>query len=382
MFAQIQPTILESGRLLLSDGALCAMTAAATFATTCALQPAARRLGLLDRPAGRKDHAHPTPTTGGIAIWFGLLLGLSLLGRWDIVELGYATAASLLVLIGILDDRYDLRWWLRIGVQCLAVGLVYYSGVSVEHVGELFGTQQTLGLGAWQLPVTMIATVGVINAINMFDGVDGLAGGIVIATFVMFGAAAVYSGNDILAGKLLVFTGAVIGFWVLNMRFPWQGRARVFMGNAGSALLGFTIAWISFRLTQNRAHPVTPILAPWLVATPVIDCVVLIGRRLLHRQSPFHADRNHMHHLMLDGGFSPPRLVLTLMAVNLLLGLAASVALILEVPQPVLVLAFVALCLVWLWLTARRERAVAFFAWLRHPLRRLRGDAGSAVGAG
>ncbi|MBS0212832.1 MAG: undecaprenyl/decaprenyl-phosphate alpha-N-acetylglucosaminyl 1-phosphate transferase [Proteobacteria bacterium] len=351
-----------------SSGALFVMTAAATFAMVCALQPLARRFGLLDHPAGRKDHAHPTPTTGGIAILLGLLLGMTLLGRWTGVEIAFAWAAGLLVVVGALDDRFDLPWWLRIGVQCAAVLLVYRSGVSAQHVGGLFGAR-SLGLGDLALPVTMFATVGVINALNMSDGVDGLAGGVALTTFCMFLAAAIYSGNAPLSAHLLVMSGAVLGFWMMNMRFAWQPKARVFMGNAGSALLGFTIAWISFRLTQNDAHPVTPILAPWLVVTPLMDCVVLIARRLLHRQSPFHADRNHLHHLMLDGGFTPARLVLTLMAINLLFGLAASLALIAGVPQPALVLAFVVLCLAWFWLTLRRERGVAFCAWLRHPVR-------------
>lgn len=349
-----------------------ALALATALLATLALQPLARRFGLLDHPAGRKDHALPTPTTGGIAILLGMAAGLAALGLLDRIDVCFLAAGLLLVVVGVLDDLRDLRWWLRVIVQCLAVWIVYLSGVGAAHVGELFGLKTT-GLGDWQLPFTMFATVGVINAINMSDGVDGLAGGLVLASFCMFGAAAVYSGNFVLAGKLAVFAGAVLGFWLLNMRLPWQSRARVFMGNAGSALLGFAIAWTSFRLTQNDAHPVTPILAPWLVATPLMDCVVLVGRRLLHGQSPFHADRNHMHHLMLDGGFRPAQLVLTLMAVNLALGLAASIALKAHVPQPVLVLVYVVMCFAWFGLTMRRERAVAFFAWLRRPWERAGG---------
>src|SRR6185312_177432 len=184
---------------------LCAITAAATFATVCLLLPIARRFSLLDHPAGRKDHAQPTPTTGGIAILLGMLLGFALLGLHGRTEFGFAGAAALLVAVGVLDDLHDLRWWLRILVQCFAVWLVFQTGVAAQHVGHLFG-KTTLGLGAWQLPFTMFATVGVINAINMSDGVDGLAGGIVLCTFGMFGAAAVYSGNAPLAGKLVVFS--------------------------------------------------------------------------------------------------------------------------------------------------------------------------------
>jgi len=121
-------------------------------------------------------------------------------------------------------------------------------------------------------------------------------------------------------------------------------------------------AWASFRITQNQAHPVTPILAPWLVATPLIDCVSLIGRRLLNGQSPFRADRNHMHHLMLDAGFSPSQVTVTLVATNLMFGLLASIALKAHLPDPALVAIFICLCFGYFYLTARRERALTFFA--------------------
>lgn len=349
--------------IVASAGPPLLLAAVVAFVANIALLPLAHRFGILDHPAGRKDHAVSTPTTGGIAIGLGITVAFVALGYWHVRDLCFIAAAILLLVVGALDDRHDLRWWVRVAVQCFAVWLIYLSGVAAQHVGQLFGVT-SMGLGPWQLPFTMFATVGVINAINMSDGVDGLAGGIVLATLAMFEAAALYSGNVVLGDKLPIFIGAVVGFWLLNMRFPWQSKARVFMGNGGSALLGFVIAWSSFRLTQNDAHPVTPILAPWLVATPLMDCVVLFARRMWHGHSPFHADRNHLHHLMLDAGFTPRQLVLTVMLVNLLLGLAASIALQMHVPQPVLVLAFVVMCLAWLALTIRRERAVAVLAWI------------------
>ncbi len=335
------------------------------------LNPLARRFGLLDQPGGRKDHDEPTANIGGLAMAAAIFLVMGWFTALSTASLAFMGAGGLLVLIGALDDRYDLRWWWRMLGQCVAVlVMIYGGGLQVQHVGPLLGVDYT-GLGILSVPFTMFATVGVINAINMSDGVDGLAGSISLAALVMLDAAAIYSGNDVLAERLAVFAGAVLGFLAMNMRFPWQPRARVFMGDAGSSLLGFVIAWGSFRLTQNWAHPVTPILAPWLVATPLIDCVSLIARRLSRGQSPFHADREHMHHLMLDAGFTPTQLTLTLTAINLLLGLGAAIALKLKLPQPLMVLAFVALCLWYFWLTAKRERAVALFARLARVLERL-----------
>ena len=337
----------------------CAATA--TFAALWVLQPLAIRFGLLDRPAGRKDHAEPTPATGGIAMLIGVTLTLAICSTWSQSLDCFMIAAALLVTIGVMDDLYDVRWWIRVIAQCAAVWVMSLGGVGVEHIGRAIGLQ-SMGLGNFSLPFTMFATVGLINAINMSDGVDGLAGGVVLASLCMLEAAALYSGNYSLAERLAVFGAAIFGFLLMNMRFPWQPRARVFMGNAGSALLGLTIAWASFRLTQSVEHPVTPILAPWLVATPLIDCVVLLARRLLHGQSPFRADRNHMHHLMLDSGFTPAQVTISVVATNLTIGLLASIGLKLGMPEPALVSLFVALCVGYFWLTRKRARAVEFFA--------------------
>jgi UDP-GlcNAc:undecaprenyl-phosphate GlcNAc-1-phosphate transferase len=337
--------------------------AVVTFVVLRLLQPVARQFGLLDRPEGRKDHAAPTPSTGGLAMLLGIFLTFALLNQWTLPSVCFVAAAALLVFIGILDDLHDLRWWVRVIAQCASVSVMIYGGLRVERIGQIVGLPTT-GLGEWSIPFTMFATVGVINAINMTDGVDGLAGGIVLAALCMLEAAAIHSGNAILADKLVVFAGAVFGFLLMNMRFPWQPRARVFMGNAGSALLGFTIAWASFSLTQDAGHQVTPVLAPWLVATPMIDCVSLIAHRLAHGQSPFRAGRDHMHHLMLDAGFTPTQVTISLVGTNLLLGLVAAIALLEKVPQLVLVLVFVGICLGYFWLTLRRERAVAAFAFV------------------
>ena len=139
------------------------------------------------------------------------------------------------------------------------------------------------------------------------------------------------------------------------------------MGNAGSAFLGLTIAWVSFRLTQNPGHPVSPVLALWLLPIPVMDCLVLIVRRLQEGRSPFSAGRDHIHHLMIDAGFTPNWILVVLVTFSLICGTLVGQAMRIDIPHPVLLAAFVALCAGWYWLTARRSRALRFF-------RRLRGE--------
>lgn len=326
------------------------------------LQPVATRLNLLDHPNDtRKDHAHPTPVTGGIAILIGCLVAFFGMQANTTSVQAFSAAAVLLVAVGVHDDLRDLRWYWRILAQSVAaLIIIYWGGVRVEQLGPLFGLGET-SLGALSVPFTVFATVGLINAMNMIDGADGFAGSLGLAALAMLAAAALYAGNVGLASRLSVLCGALAAFLAWNVRLPWRPRAKVFLGNAGSALLGLVIAWVAFRLTQNPGHPVNPVLALWLLPIPVMDCLVLIVRRLQEGRSPFSAGRDHIHHFMQDGGFGPTRAALWLTALSLLCGLLAGQAMRWDVPNPVLLAAFLLLCAAWYMLTCKRERAVAFF---------------------
>lgn len=347
--------------------------AVAAFVLTCLLmwllQPLARFFGLLDRPCGRKDHLDPTPVIGGLA----MALGVIVVGAGTLTELGTSFAAFLfasviLIAVGLADDKYDLPWWLRLLLQVLAsLVIVYVGDVRVEQLGPVFGLD-SLPLGPMSVPFTVFATVGIINAINMSDGADGVAGLLVFVALLMLTGAAFYSGNQLIAERSMILGGAVGAFLLYNLRFPWQPKARLFMGNAGSMFLGLVIAWTSFRLTQNPLwHPVSPVLALWFIPIPIMDCLVLTVRRLRQGRSPFAADHNHIHHLMQEAAFGPTQAALVLALFSVACGLAASQALRLDIPEPLLLVAFFMLCVLWYWMTSRRARAVAFFRWIRRP---------------
>lgn len=331
-------------------------------------EPSARRLNLLDHPNnGRKDHSAPIPVTGGIAMVAGVVVaGVALLPVSAPVY-AFGIASIFLLLVGLIDDLVDVRWWVRILAHAAAaLILVYIGGVRIEQIGPVFGFGE-MSLGTLSVPFTVFATVGLINAINMVDGMDGLAGSLVLAALAMMFGAAWYSGNLQLGEQLMILASAVASFLAWNLRLPWRPRARAFMGNAGSAFLGLTIAWVSFRLTQNPGHPVSPVLALWLLPIPVMDCLVLIVRRLREGRSPFSAGRDHIHHLMLDAGFTPTWILVVLVTFSLICGALVGQAMRIDIPHPVLLAAFVGLCVGWYWLTARRQRALRFF-------RRLRGE--------
>ena len=356
---------------MIQEGALQGMLLAGftTWLLIWLLKPAAFRLNLIDRPRGRKAHEAPTPVTGGLAMTLGVAAGGLVAIRTASPELTYLLLGmALLLAVGLLDDLRDLRWWIRILAQVVAaLGLFYGGGVRVEQLGGVFGFPE-LTLGPLSLPLTVIATVGLINAINLVDGVDGLAGSLLLAALVMLAAAAVYAGNGELAGEVLVLGGAVIGFLAWNFRVPGRSRAAVFMGNSGSALLGLAIAWVCFRLTQNPGHPVSPVLALWLLPVPVMDCLVLIVRRLREGRSPFSAGSDHVHHCMRDAGWGPMGICVILGGFSLVCGLAAGQAMRLDIPNPLILVAWIAMCVGWYALSLRRTRALMIFKGLRRVL--------------
>ncbi len=336
--------------------ALCALILPLTF------RPA-RRWGWVDRPGGRKLHEGAIPVTGGLAILLAMAAVFLLFEpRADLRLIVFVLLAAGLVVVGQADDLHDLRWPWRLGAQAaVAVAMYGVAGLQASNLQDVFGFAGA-NIGLFSLPFTVFIVVGVINALNMADGVDGLAGTLSLVSLALFTAFALYSGDLLQAERLLALSAAVAGFLLWNLRFPWQPRAKAFLGNGGSMLLGFLIAWTAVRLTQNPGHPVSPVLGPWTLALPLIDCVVLMFRRVRQGRSPFRADRHHMHHLLLEAGFRPGQVVLLLAGISLALGIGAAVALKLGIYRPLLVLAFLALIAGWYAFTCNWARAVARLA--------------------
>jgi len=349
----------ETWRTILREGLL---LAGAPFLATAALifvlKPVAVRLGLVDHPiSARKTHADPTPLVGGAAITLAGLLAGAVLLRITPDLTALAAASLLLLVVGELDDRYDINWRIRIIAQAAAGLVLYVGGVRVEWIGNALGFAGHT-LGVLSLPFTVLATVGITNAINWADGVDGLAGSLSLAALCMLVAAAVYAGNAQLATALILMAGCVMGFLAFNLRTPWRPKATVFLG-CGAEILGLWIAWASFRLTQTPGHPVTPVLAPFLIAPPVIDCLVLIVRRLRARRSPFSADRDHMHHRLIDLGMSSTAIVALLVTITLAVGFTAALGRLAHVPEPVFPVVYLSATCAYFFITRQAMRSAA-----------------------
>lgn len=329
--------------------------------------PLSKRFGMYDHPDHRKQHDEPTSYVGGILILLAVSISFMVFDlNTNALQLGtFLGCCLLLAVVGLLDDRFGISWKARFAAQISAtLIMIYVGGVRAENLGDVFG-MSALHLGLLSVPFTVFIVVGVINALNMIDGSDGLAGGQVLVSLALLCAFALYAGNLPMVARLVTMAAAVAGFLVWNFRFPWQERARIFLGNAGSMVLGFAIAWATVRLTQSPAHPVSPVLGPWTIAIPLIDCVALMFHRVLRGGSPFEADRNHLHHLLLEAGYKPGAIAWGLMALSLALGLGAGLAVQQGVYRPLLVLLFLCVLAGYFVLTRDRDQAIRIFRLMR-----------------
>jgi UDP-GlcNAc:undecaprenyl-phosphate GlcNAc-1-phosphate transferase len=180
----------------------------------------------------------------------------------------------------------------------------------------------------------------VINSINMMDGLDGLGGSMALVAFAWYAAAAGFSGLDVQFKTALIFCGAIGGFLLFNLRFPWQPRARVFLGDAGSLMIGFALGWFAIDLTQGEGRTMPPIAALWVLLLPLADCVSLMSRRIRARKSPFVADSRHIHHYLNARGYSHGETLAILVGLSAAFGAVGFFGWRLGVPEPVLFWAF------------------------------------------
>ena len=294
-----------------------------TLTSILLLRPVARKAGLMDSPGGRKTHTKATPLIGGIGIYFGLLAG-AFLEPQIMAQYRLLLQISLLLLVtGIVDDYYPLPALVRMGVQVVAAWLMCtQAGNQLITLGQLF-TGSELFLGRYTVLMTIFATVGVINAINMIDGMDGLSGGMVLICLVMLAGAAGSNGTNANLLDMSLLTMACVGaFLLLNFRAPQKKPALIYLGDSGSTMLGFILAWLLIESSQGGAERVIPAtVALWFMAIPLMDTVFLLVARPLAGKSPFAPGNDHLHHLLADKhGLSRPQVVVLLYGAGLLLG--------------------------------------------------------------
>ncbi|MBL6905031.1 MAG: hypothetical protein ISR27_05830 [Pseudomonadales bacterium] len=275
------------------------------------------RIGLVDIPGGRKTQLTPTPLVGGVGIFLGILVvSLAMPGLSN--EFGSLLSLSALILfIVTVDDAKELTPSSRmLGHSLVAVSMAVVAGVELRSMGALL-KQNTVELGILKIPITVFATVGVINAVNMSDGIDGLSGGLTIVTL-SFIALLSYSNGQVLTGSFcLIMICSITAFLSLNFRRPWQMKAPVYLGDAGSTMLGFMLAWLLITSRQGMTPTFAPVYALWFLTIPLIDTVNLLIKRPLRGISPFAPGNDHLHHILLARGFTVVQVVLLMVTLSL-----------------------------------------------------------------
>lgn len=276
------------------------------------LQRFAARLGLVDAPNSRKIHAGQVPLVGS-AVFVAFAIAALLLKERPEGFAGFLTGLTMLVVLGVFDDLFDIGPVAKLLAQivCVAV-MVLPSQTLIWNIGSILGGDP-LRLYYLSAPITIIAIVGLINAVNMMDGIDGLAGCLSLVGLLWLAFAA---GTVGLTGELsiaLVIGFCLIGFLGFNLRHPWRARAAVFLGDSGSMMLGAVLGFLAIALSQRGGgESLSPIAVLWVCAIPVIDTLSLAVRRLAAGTSPFATDRQHLHHLMLYAGLSVTQVVVAL----------------------------------------------------------------------
>jgi UDP-GlcNAc:undecaprenyl-phosphate/decaprenyl-phosphate GlcNAc-1-phosphate transferase len=285
------------------------------------LRRPAERWGLVDHPGGRKRHAAPVPLTGGIAITAGMILALVVSFSAFAQYSAFFAGVLLLALVGLMDDLGEVSPGTKLLLQVVAALLMTSWGENfLVNLGDLFGTNP-INTRHWAIPLTVLAALAVVNAINMLDGLDGLAGSLVLGILLVLTGFAWTNGDANAAKILLVLAGALAGFLFFNLPWPLRGRHRTFMGDAGSMVLGFAVAWFSVALTQRGAVTVPPPVMLWVLGIVLMDVFTVTVRRLARRRSPMAADRDHIHHMLLRRGFGPWQTLGLLVGANVVLAL-------------------------------------------------------------
>ncbi len=341
---------------------------AATAALIVLLRPLAISIGLVDVPSSRKSHSGNIPLIGGMAIFVGALIALvtqqflSEVGLTVSTYLGpFFLTCFILLFVGAWDDYRPLPPVVRLLAQVFAsLVMIYAGGIVLNDLGNLSLDNTPLMLGVMSVPFTVFACLGIINAMNMCDGLDGLSGSLALISLLGFGVANTLWGGLGNQHLIVVFAACVAAFLMFNLRTLWRSEAWVFLGDAGSMLLGITLAWVAISMSQGIDRVISPSAVLWILMLPIYDAFSMMIRRLLKRRSPFRADREHLHHIFLLAGFSVGE------SVTLMTGIAVAGVVIglgsvyLQVPELIVSLMFVAGGGLYYWMMRRAWRVMRF----------------------
>lgn len=304
-----------------------------SFIVVLAVYPLVLRIArvkkIYDNPDERKLQREPIPLLGGLAIFIGIFFGftivLSMWFKWQ--SLFMLVAIFFLMCIGIWDDRKNLSPTLRFIMEIFIVtGLILVSGNMVDEFGGVFGIYK---LNLWiAYPLSVIAGVGIINSINLIDGIDGYSSGYIFMICLIFGLVFLFSHIYALASICFISAGAIMPFYIHNV---FGKKTKMYIGDGGTLMLGTLITSLTFSLLRHDSlcyniaekHNIGLIaFSLAILSIPVFDTLRVMTQRLINKKSPFYPDKNHLHHLFIDLGFSHVGTTFVILTINILIILA------------------------------------------------------------
>ena len=319
----------------------------ATIIFILALRPLSYRFGLVDHPTLRKNHKGNIPLIGGVAMFFGITLGIFSSNLMNVAEnlVFFLIGSFTLILTGLVDDIRDVSSNKRFIFQIL-----------VALIAVIFGEVLIENLGIFSLIVSVFAIVGVINSMNFSDGIDGLSASLSLVTFISIAFFA-YGFNENYAFKFsLLFIFVIIAFLIFNLGLFIGSRFKVFMGDAGSTFIGFAIAWSLISFSQGENLIFSPVVALWIFAIPLLDTIFVMIRRISHGESPFTPDRSHLHHFFILYGFSDRQTLGIILVMSITM---ASIGISMEIndlPERFMFIIFVLISFIYLFTLRRAWR--------------------------
>lgn len=311
------------------------------------MTPLAHQFGLVDQPSARKRHAGIIPLTGGVAIFMAVLVASVVTDVWMKNSPLFFTASAFIVLLGMLDDRFDLSAKGRLMCQFGVASIMAWSAQNyITSLGNIFGTGNiALDFGGYFF--TIVCVVGVINAFNMIDGIDGLAGGMSLVILLTVVGFLMTSGNGTAIMEPLIIVAAIVPFLAFNLSWKGFKGNKIFMGDAGSMFVGLTIVWLLVDHTQGNEAAFRPITAVWLVGLPLMDMAAIMYRRLRKGQSMLRPDRQHLHNIFMRAGLSSRQSLITILIMGACYCLIGVLGEIYQVHEALMFWGFISLLIVY-----------------------------------
>ena len=281
----------------------------------------AEKVGAIDVPKdNRRVHDHPIPRMGGLAIFIGFVLSLIFFVPMSTKVLGLLVGSVIIAVMGGVDDIVSLNPWVKLAGQIVAALVAIRCGLVFDVISNpnIFAEETYIEIGWLSIPLTMLWIVGCTNAVNLIDGLDGLAVGVSAISSLTMLIVSLFVSEPVVSIILAALTGACLGFMPYNLN-----PAKIFMGDVGSQLLGFVLSTASI-MGLFKLHAIITFFVPLLaLALPLADTIFAFFRRILHGQSPFKADKGHFHHRLLAMGLNQKQVVAVLYGISAVLGLLA-----------------------------------------------------------